>query len=166
MRRVIHKGERTGLETYLGTKAVPDSTKLLCALLVLEVLDGLQDDGVNGILSVRVLAVAALGEPLHEVDVAQAVGSELVAIEQVHQQRRVAVGSVLVGHELGVLPDAEDIREVKEGRVGVLVGAAGDSEVGVDVTDLDGLARGLALVLDADGAALCGRVGGHFEECV
>lgn len=44
-------------------EAVPNSTDLLVSLL-LKILDGFLDNGINGLESVRVLAIATLGQPV------------------------------------------------------------------------------------------------------
>jgi len=132
----------------------------------------------------RVLAVGPVVEPPHKVKTLRAVQGQLVAVEHVEQQRQVAVGSKLVGDELAVLPDADDVRDEQDaGALVLLVGGRG-CEVGVVLAgDPDRLAgggatgglllaaiascrevrhgRGAILVLDTDGAASRGGVGGH-----
>jgi hypothetical protein len=93
---------------------------------------------------VRVLAVGALVEPLHDVNIAQAVHGDRVAVEEVGHQGQVAVGGELIGDQLAVLPDAEDVRQVEDGRVLVRLALRRSSEVGIVLADLDGLAAGLA----------------------
>lgn len=153
------RGKRGG-GANLGTEAVAEGTNLGEAL-VLEVLEGELDDGVDGFLGVGVLAVGALGQPLHEVEVGGAVEGEGVLVEEVGDDGVVAVGGELVGHQLAVLPDADDVRQVQQGDAVVLVAALGLGHVHVVLADLDRLALGLAVMLDADGAALRGGVGGH-----
>lgn len=50
----------------------------------------------------------------------------------------------MVGQQLGVLPDAEDVRDVQQRRAGVLVGALGLSNVGLVFSDFGDCARRLA----------------------
>lgn len=92
----------------------------------------------------RVLPVGTLSQPLEEV---QAVGlghGELVAVEDVQDVGGVAIGGELVGQELGILPDSEDVGEDEEGDAVVLLGALGLGDVHVVLADLDYLAGGLA----------------------
>lgn len=89
------------------------------------------------------VAVGALLEPLHNVEALGARFGELVAVEGVDDQAQVAVGGILVGQELGVLPDAEDVRDVEDGSV--LVGLLGGRRCQVAVmlaANLDELAGG------------------------
>ena len=137
-------------QTYLGTEAVSHSTDLLEALL-LQPLETGHHDGVHGLLGVGVLSVGALSQPLEEV---QAVGlghGEWVAVEDVHDDGVVAVCGELVGHQLGVLPDAEDVGNVEERDAVVLVGARGLGDVGVILADLDDAAGGLATAEGEEG---------------
>lgn len=54
--------------TYLCAEAVANSTEVGDVVLLLEVLDGVDDDGVDVLLVVWVLPVAALLEPIHDVE--------------------------------------------------------------------------------------------------
>lgn len=103
--------------TYLGAEAVARGANPGGALLRLEPLQSLGDDGVDSLGSVRVLAVRALLQPLHDVDLArrEPVLWELVAVEEVGNDAEVSVGSVLVGNQLAVGPDAEDVGKVEDG---------------------------------------------------
>lgn len=169
--------------TYLGPEAVSYSTDLCDSVLLLQCLDAVHHDRVNESLGVRVLAVGPLLEPLHEVESLRAVEGDGIAIEHVEKQRQITIGGKLVGDELAVLPNADDVRDEQDADALVrLVGGRG-CEVGVVlVGDADQLAGGCAtedtllammlqasvldvgrpiLMLDADSAASCGGVGGH-----
>lgn len=93
----------------------------------------------------RVVAAGALVEPLEDVEALGAVELDGVAVEEVGNERGVALGGKVVGHELAVLPDADDVGDVEQAvaLLGLVDGRRG--EVGVDaVGDLDILAGGLA----------------------
>jgi hypothetical protein len=132
--------------TNLGTEAVSDSAELLDALLALEELDGLNDDGVDVLGGVGVVAGGALGEPAHEVEVVRAVEGQGVTVEGVDDQGQVAVGGELVGHQLAVLPDGDDVRDVEDGSILVRLGRVGSRDVGIVLANLDILASGFAPV--------------------
>lgn len=119
-----------GKGAYLGAEAVSQSTNLGGTVLLLQGLDGGLDDGIDGLLGMGVVSIAALGHPAHEVEVVGAVKRERVAVEDVENQGEVALGGQLVGHELGVLPDADDVGEEKEGLSGLL-GASRLGDVGI-----------------------------------
>lgn len=143
----------SGRATNLGTEAVTESTDLGEALL-LEVLEGELDNGVDGLLGVGVLAVRTFGQPLHEIEVFGTVQGERVAVEDVRNDGVVAVGGVLVGHQLAVLPDADDVGDVQQSDAVVLL-ALGLGNVGVILANLDGLASRLASVGRYPGQQLC-----------
>lgn len=132
-------------QTNLGTKAVAQRTNL-CETLLLQVLKSLLDNGVDSLLGVGVLAVTALAEPLHDVEAVGAVQRQWVAVEDVDNEGVVAVGGEVVGHQLGVLPDANDIGNVQQSGAIVLLAGCGLGHVGLIGADLDGLASGLASV--------------------
>lgn len=127
---------------YLGTEAVPKGTDFGEAL-VLEVLQARLDDGVDSLLGVRVVAIGALSEPLHDIR-RRGVG-ELVAVEDIDDDGVISVLGELVGHKLGVLPDAEDVGDVEQGDTIMLL-ALWLGYISVVLAYLDGLASGLAAV--------------------
>lgn len=137
--------KKGGGETNLRSKAVAQRTNL-CEALLLEVLESLLNNRVDGLLGVGVLAVTALAEPLHDVEAVGAVQRERVAVEDVDNEGVVAVGGEVVGHELGVLPDANDIGDVQQSGAIVLLAGCGLGHVGLIRANLDGLAGGLASV--------------------
>lgn len=179
---------------YLGTEAVTHGAQLLDPLLGLQPLDGVNDDRIHGLVCVRVVAGRSLLAPGEEVEALGWALRDRVAIEEVDDERQVAVGSELVGHELAVLPDAEDVREVENRGVLARRGGIRSRQVGSMLADLDIGASRLAavdeetrvskqvcvisdpsryvrwekrvdlLVFDADGAALSWRVGSHIAE--
>ncbi len=173
--------------TYLGPEAVPYSTNLGGPILLLQCLNAVQHDRVNGSLGVRVLAVGPLLEPLHEVESLRAVEGDGIAIEYVEEQGQIAVGGELVRNELAVLPDADDVRDQQDADALVrLVGGRGCEIRVVLVGDADQAAGGRAteetllarmrhatvldvgrpiLMFDADSAASCGGFGGHGGVC-
>lgn len=107
--------------------------------------DGLDDDGVDGLLGVRVVAAAAVRQPLAEVEALGPVEQHGVAVEEVDDDGQVAARGEAVGHELAVLPDANDVGQVQDAhvRAGRLLGRRGD--VGLDgAVNLDDFALGLA----------------------
>lgn len=129
------------LAAYLGTEAVAKSTELLDAVLLLQSLDSVDDDGVDGLLGMRVVARGALGHPGHKVKVAGSVERDWVAIEGVDDQGEVAVGGELVGHQLAVLPDANDVGDVEQADALVLLVGGRSGKVAVVLPgDLDVLA--------------------------
>lgn len=148
----------------LGTEAVTHGAQLLDPLLGLQPLDGVNDDRIHGLVCVRVVAGRSLLAPGEEVEALGWALRDRVAIEEVDDERQVAVGSELVGHELAVLPDAEDVREVENRGVLARRGGIRSRQVGSMLADLDIGASRLAVVFDADGAALSWRVGSHIAE--
>lgn len=152
-----HGGDQDGAgSTDLGTEAVAQGADLGEAL-VLEVLEGELDDGVDGLLGVGVLAVRAASEPLHEVEVGGAVEREGVAVEDVDDEGVVAVGGEVVGHQLAVLPDADDVWDVQQRHAVVLL-ALGLGDVGVVLADLGLGAGGLTAVGGGGERALVSHV--------
>lgn len=84
-----------------------------------------------------VVAGRSLLEPGHDLETGGWVLRDRVAVEEVDDERQVAVGSVLIGHELAVLPDAQDVREIKNGGVLVRYGGVGSRQVAGMLADLD-----------------------------
>lgn len=132
------------MSAHLGTKAVPNSANLLDAQ-VPQSLDALDNNRVNSRRRVRVVATRALGNPLDEVKVALAVQRQRIAVEDVRHQHGVALGGEVVGQQLAVLPDANDIGDEENAlAVAGLVGGR-RGQVGVNgAVDLDVLAGGFA----------------------
>lgn len=136
--------QHTSISAHLGAEAVADSANLLDAQ-VPESLDALHDNGVNSRGSVRVVATGALGDPFDKVKVALAVQRQRIAVENVRQQHGVALSSKVVGQQLAVLPDANDVGDEENAlAIANLVGRR-SGQVGVNrAVDLDVLAGGLA----------------------
>ena len=169
--------------TYLGPEAVSYSTNLCDSVLLLQCLDAVHHDRVNGSLGMRVLAVGTLLEPLHEVESLRAVEGDGIAVEHVEEQSQITIGGKLIGDELAVLPNANDVRDEQDTDALVrLVGGRGCEVRVVLVGDADQLAGGRAtedtrlaaglkaslldvgrpiLMLDTDSAASCRGIGGH-----
>lgn len=105
----------------LATEAVADSTDLLDAESLTHVLDGLLDDGVD-------VGGLVVGQPGGQIGLAGLHGGDgdLVTLEQVGDDSQVAIGGELVGEELGVGENAEDIGQEEDGLVGALVLRVGD----------------------------------------
>ena len=114
------------IETYLRTEAVTHSTDLLHAQSLTDILDGSLHDGVD-------VGRLVLGQPGAQVDLAGIhVGSaDLVTLEQVRDDRQVAALGELIGEELGVGEDAEDVGQEDDGLLRGLV-VLGVGDVGVD----------------------------------
>ena len=163
----------------LAAKAVSDGTDLLRALL-LHVRQRLLDDRVDLVGQVALALRAALLQPSHDVEVLGAVELDGVALEEIGHDDEVAVGGELVGDELGVDElMADHVGKDDDGGGGVL--GLGKGDVGGDLggwldweiayglgeeghTAVNGLELALcfAFVLDTNGAASAGRVGGHY----
>lgn len=127
--------------TYLGAKAVAQSTQLLDAALLLQSLDGLKDDGIDIFRGVRVVPIATLGEPGHEVKAIGPVELKCVAIEDVDYQSQIAAVGELVGHEVRVLPETDDIGDVEKADILVRLALRRGGYVGIILSgDLDVLA--------------------------
>lgn len=77
--RSIYKSRQKD-STNLGAEAVSDSSDMLDTH-VLEGLDALDSDGVNVFLCMRVIAVRALVQPLHQVEAGRAIQQDRVAVE-------------------------------------------------------------------------------------
>jgi hypothetical protein len=138
--------ERGQAELYLGTEAVSRSADSLDSL-GLKRLDPRDDDGVDELGRVGVLPVTALLDPPEEVKPLRLVQGDGVPVEDVEHQSGVPLGGEFVGHELAVLPDANDVGNVDDAAV-LLVGLVGwrrgDVRVCLAVLELDDLAFGLA----------------------
>jgi hypothetical protein len=114
-------------------------------MLLLQRFDSGLDDWVDGLLGVRILAVAAGREPLHEVEVGRAIQREGIAVEHVDDQRQVAVGGELVSNQLAVDPDADDIGDEQDGGIFVRLLGGWRSKIAIPFAgDLDRLAGRLA----------------------
>lgn len=126
--RSVANVDLTGLQEaadILATEAVTDGSDLLHAQVLAHVLDGLFDDRIH-------VAGLVLGEPRGEVDLARVhvANGDLVTLEQIGDNGQEAIVGELVGQELGVGEDAEDVGQEENGLVGALV--LGVRDVGVD----------------------------------
>ena len=77
------------------------------------------------------LLLRVLGAPGHEVEIWGTVQGEGIATEGIHDNGVVSVRGVLIGEQLAVFPDADDIGEEENGAVFVHCFALGLSYVGV-----------------------------------
>lgn len=112
--------------TYLGTEAVTDSADALNAQVSLDVLDGRLDNGVDvGGLVVR--------EPSANVELAGLHGDGVdgVAAEQVGEDTQVSVVGELIGEELSIVEETEDVAQEEDSLLGGPV-VLGVDNVGVD----------------------------------
>lgn len=133
----------TKYRTYLGAEAVSNRSNL-GKTLVLEVLDSLDNNGVDLSGSMGVVAVATLCDPAHDIDIDRGVGHD-IAVEDVGDNSGVAIGGELVGHELAVVPDTKDIGDVDNASALVSLALGSSRKVGSDTAGkLDHLASGLA----------------------
>lgn len=131
------------LVAYLCAEAVANGSDSLDAQ-ILERLDGIEDDGVDGRGSVRVVTSRALGDPGRKVKVASSVQLEGIAVEDVWEQDSVALSGKVVGQQLAVLPDANDIGNEEDALAITSLARRRGGQVGVNVAfDLDVLAGSL-----------------------
>jgi len=115
-------------DDVLGTEAVADSTDLLDTESLAQVLDGLVDDGLD-------IVGLVLGQPGGQVGLARLhdLEGDLVTLEQVRDDGQVAIVGELVGKQLGVGVDAEDVGQEEDGLFGALVLGVGDVAVDYQV---------------------------------
>lgn len=109
--------------THLATEAVPDTSNALDTEVLADVLDGSLNNGVNN-------GRLVVGDPRGQVGLSRLHIGELdgVAAEEVRDHGEVAIVGELVGEELGVDVDSEDVAENDNGLLGRLV-ALGVDEV-------------------------------------
>lgn len=106
----------TEVRAHLGTEAVADSSKSLNTQVTLDVLDGSLDDRVNvGRLVVREPSANVEFSGLHLGD------GDGVAVEQVGDHAKVAIGSVLISEQLGVVEETENVTQEENSLLGGLV---------------------------------------------
>jgi hypothetical protein len=58
-----------GIQTYLSSKAVSHRANLCNTVFLLQRLDTIDHNRVNGILGVRVVATGAVGQPIHKIKI-------------------------------------------------------------------------------------------------
>lgn len=63
----------------------------------------------------RVVARRSSLEPRKEVEIVRAIKSQRISIENINYQSCVAIACILVGNQLAILPDTDDIGEKKKG---------------------------------------------------
>lgn len=115
-------------QTYLATKAIANSANLLHAESITNVLECGLDDGVDIIRLV-------LREPCTYINIARVhvADVDLVTLEKIRDDGQVAIVGELVGEELGVAENTEDVGQEDNSLIGVLV-VLGGGNVGVDCT--------------------------------
>jgi hypothetical protein len=113
-------------ETYLSTEAVPNSTNALHTQSLTDILNRSLNNGIN----IRGLV---LRQPGGQISLARfhIRDADLVTREQVRDDGQVSTLGELIGEELGVGEDAEDVGQEDDGLFGGLV-VLGVSDVGVD----------------------------------
>jgi len=114
-----------------ATEAVANTSHTLNTQFLSEVLDRALNNGVD-------TTGLVVGEPLGEVDLAGLHVADLdgVAVEEVGEDGQVAIVGELVGKELAVDEETEDIGEDDDGLVRILV-VLRVGDIGVDCTFLD-----------------------------
>lgn len=112
--------------TYLPAEAVADSADLLHSQCLTHILDGRLDQGLN-------LCRLVLRDPGHDIYFARIhiVDADLVALKKVRDDSQVTIAGELVGEELGIGEDAEDVRQKDDGLLGVIV-VLGVGDISVD----------------------------------
>lgn len=93
-----------------------------------------------------VLSIRSLRQPSHKIKVLRSVQAQGIAIEQVRNQGIVSVRSILISHQLAVLPDANDVGEEEDRGIFVHFLALGLRDISFDAADFDGGSCGLASV--------------------
>lgn len=124
--RAVANVDLAGLEEtsdVLATEAVADGGDLLHVKSLTHILDGLLDDGVD-------VARLVLGEPSGEVGLARfhVLNRDLVAIEQIGDNGQEAIVGELVGEELRVGEDSEDVGKEEHSLITLVLGG-GDVSV-------------------------------------
>ena len=130
------------LRTY---EAIPHTPNLLKALL-LRPRNCLLNNRVHILKCMRIIAARALLQPLHEVKARRSIKLQLITVKEIRDDGVVPVCCELVGHQLGVLPDPNNVGEVDDCGVFVDGLAFRFGDVGFDNADFDALARWLAAV--------------------
>lgn len=93
-----------------------------------------------------IIAPGALRQPSHQIKPRRTIQTQWIAIEQVRDESVVAISGVLIGHQLRVLPDPDNVGEEEDSSVLVDGLAGGFGYVGFDAANFDGFAGWLAPV--------------------
>ena len=117
------------------------------------------------------LAIPPMLQPVHQVEARGPVDLQLVPVEQVRDQRVVAVGGKLVRHQLRVLPDPDHVRQEQDRGVFVHCLACGCGDVGGDGADFDGFAGWFAagdllVYTSIEEHVIVGKVEGNTYSCL
>jgi hypothetical protein len=126
-------------------EAIANSANPLEALL-LQILNRLLHNRIHGLISMRVVAISSLCQPLHNIKPRRGVQADGIAIEQVRHEGIVSIGSELISHQLAVLPDADYVWQVENRSILVHDLALGLCDVGFDAADFNRAAGELASV--------------------
>lgn len=126
-------------------KAVAHTPNLLITLLP-QIRNTLFDNGIHLLRRVRVVPTRPLRQPSHEIKTLMPVQRHRITVKQIWHQSIIPISGELVGHELGVLPDANHIGQVEDRGVFVdcLFGRRG--YVGFDAADFNEFAGGFTTV--------------------
>lgn len=111
--------------TYSSAITVPNPCDLLDVQSIAQVSNNLLDNGIHGIRRV-------LWEPSGEIYflVIEIVSGQGVAVQEIRDDGQKSTCGEAVGHQLGILVDAEDVAKDDDGLFGRVVGGA--CEVGVN----------------------------------
>lgn len=114
------------ISTYLTAEAVANSADLLNAESLTGILNSRLNDGLN-------VGGLVVGKPCTQISLARlhVAETDLVALEKIRDDSQVTIVGELVGEELGVDVDAEDIGQEDNGLLGGLV-ILRVGDVGVD----------------------------------
>lgn len=121
--------------TYLAAEAVSHAANLGDGKVFLQGLDAGDDDGVYILGRVRVVAVGALGNVLHDIILAPI--KDLVAVEDVGNQGRVAGACELVCEELAVVGDGKDVGDQDDASASFVLVSGGLGHIGCDLSGVD-----------------------------
>jgi hypothetical protein len=94
----------------------------------------------------RVIPTRPLRQPSHEIKPFRPVQRQRITVKQIWYQSVIPISSELVGHELGVLPDANHIGQVEDRGVFVDCFPGGRGYVGFDGANFDGFTGWFAAV--------------------
>jgi len=141
-------------------KTIPNASNLLESLLF-QPRDSLLNNRIDRLSRMRIIAPGAFRQPTHEIKALMTIQAHRITVKKVRNQGVVSIGSVLVGHQLRVLPDADHIRQEEDRGVFVDGLSRRLRDVGIDAADFDTFAGRLALVLHTNGAAGRWGVGSH-----
>lgn len=118
---VPHEGSTSS--TNLSAEAISSGSNGRGTFHLFQIFDCRLDDGIDSIAGMRVVARGSSLKPRKEVEIVRTIESQGISIEDVNDQSCVAVTGVLVGNQLAILPDTDDIGEKKKGDIVVSSGS-------------------------------------------